>query len=207
MCLESLMRLQKVTYQMASSVHKCGLKETKRPLRSQLFQTVITCNNLFIAVNRLIRVPVKVYSSSSFQSAHTLTQENGEEYPNEAKRYLHVRKNKPKWLTPIWCVTSLDVSEWQQQCITGNPTGRKRRGVTFNYQMSRECYPPTADVRRSVSVASALAAALPVSNAGFFGFSSVLKGWRHRAPSSSFSQIKASTPKLGWTHIWKPFTL
>lgn len=78
-----------------------------------------------------------------------------------------------------------------------------------NFQLPdvQSVLPPTADVRRSVLVASALAAALPVSNARVFGFSSVLKGWRHRASSSSFSQIKVSTPKLGWTHIWKPFTL
>lgn len=87
----------------------------------------------------------------------------------------------------------------------GNRTAETQGNFqTPDVQIAR---PPTADVPRSVSVASSLAAALPVSNVRFFGFSSVLKGWRQRTLSSSFSQIKASTPKLGWTHIWKPFTL
>lgn len=47
----------------------------------------------------------------------------------------------------------------------------------------------------------------PLQHTFLWDFLPFLKGWRQQRLSSPFSQIKGSTPKLGWTHIWKPFTL
>lgn len=74
---------------------------------------------------------------------HTLTGEKGEEYPNETKCSLHVRKKGERCVLPSWwpCMIKLNFSDCVQRGITGSPTGWKRRGVIFGYQMSKQCYP------------------------------------------------------------------
>lgn len=118
-------------------------------------------------------------SSWRAETTHSLTGEKAEKHPNETKCCLHVREKgiKVRFSSRSPCMIEPNVSRCVHRGITGNPTGWTRRGATFGYQMSKQCYPRLADVlRRCVWRPRALAAALPLSNARFFGFSSFFKG-------------------------------